>query len=140
MLETTKICPTLTLPTTDGLSVNVPVSLIREVSTYKCRSSLLTTENQAIPLACTAVQVKVLWVDILLDLAQMGCNFSQRDYDVLPLLSETEDKVMLTTALDGNLTYHEYAHQENLRQWANEDRLRFLEILKERKSDVLQGV
>ena len=137
-METTKLMPVLTLPTSDGLSVNVPISSMREITTYKCRTTLLTTDDQVITLACTTVQVKLLWIDILFNLAEMGVKFSQMDYGILPLLSETEEKQILTSGLESNLVVHEYAHGDALQQWANEDRLRLLEILKERRADSVQ--
>ena len=133
MTEATKICPVLTLPTSFGGSISIPVTQILEVCTLNGRTTLTMVENnQVVTLATDASHVKIMWLDILHNLSKMDVGFSQRDYDILPLMSEAEGKTLLTTAREVDLAAHEYAHHDDaLRQWANEARLRLLAELKE---------
>ena len=132
-MEATKICPVLTLPTSFGGSIGIPVTQILEVCTLNGRTTLTMVENnQVVSLATDAEHVKNMWLDILYNLSKMDVGFSQREYDILPLMSEASGKTLLTTAVESALAVHEYAHHDDeLRQWANEERLQLLANLKE---------
>jgi hypothetical protein len=138
-MDTNKLMVVLTLPTTFGGCVNVPVSQIESVCTYNERTTLTLSDNkQVVTLSTDTSHVRDMWVSLLEQLSKMGIGFSQRDYDILPLMSEASGKTLLTTALETNLVAHEYAHHEMLQQWANEERLTLLGLLKERRSADVQ--